>query len=235
MLDINTRQSQLLNFIIKEYIDTAVPIGSSVLVSKCGLDISSATVRNEMAALEKQGYIFQPHTSAGRVPTEKGYKYFIEGLLGDESKTGIDDETERRLEQAVQAQDNADIVIKNLAKVLADVTAETILVGFSARDHYYTGIANFFRKPEFGDSDLAINLAEVVDDLDDVMFEVFPIVIHEPKILIGSENPFSEDCSAILTSLEINGQISVVGILGLMRMNYESNLGLIRHVKKILK
>lgn len=229
MLDLNTRQLQLLNFIIKEYISTAVPIGSSSLVSKCGLDISPATVRNEMAALEKQGYIYQPHTSAGRMPTEKGYKYFVDTL--DRQKIEIDDETEEKLEQATLSQDES--ATKNLAKILAEVTAETILVGFSARDHYYTGIANFFRKPEFEDSHIAVNLAEVVDDLDEVMLEVFPRVSGEPRILIGSENPFSEDCSTILTTLEINGQISVIGILGLMRMDYEKNLALIKYIKSI--
>lgn len=232
MLDIKARQGQLLNFIVKEYIDTAVPIGSSVLVSKCGLDISPATVRNEMAALEKQGYIYQPHTSAGRVPTEKGYKYFVE-TLEDELKIEIDDEAGKRLEQAARSLDESTIVIKNLAKILADVTAETILVGFSAHDHYYTGIANFFRKPEFEDSQIAINLAEVVDDLDEALFEVFPTIAHEPKVLIGSENPFSGDCSTILTNLEINGQISVIGILGLMRMDYEKNLALMKYIKSI--
>src|SRR3989339_90566 len=74
------RKELILKTIIKEYIRTALPIGSEGLVEKYNLDISSATVRNEMAGLEEAGYIAQPHTSAGRIPTEKAYNFYLENL-----------------------------------------------------------------------------------------------------------------------------------------------------------
>ncbi len=75
------RQERILNFIVREYIDTTTPVGSKAIVERQGLDISSATVRNEMAQLEREGYLAQPHTSAGRIPTARGYRYFVEYLM----------------------------------------------------------------------------------------------------------------------------------------------------------
>src|SRR3989304_4032864 len=78
------RRQQLLQFIIDEYVTTAQPVGSSALVEKYRLPISAATIRNEMVALEEEGYIAQPHTSAGRVPTDRGYRYYVEALMREE-------------------------------------------------------------------------------------------------------------------------------------------------------
>jgi len=78
------RRQKLLRFIIDEYVTTAQPVGSSALVEKYGLPVSPATIRNEMAALEDEGYIAQPHTSAGRVPTDLGYRYYVEALMRED-------------------------------------------------------------------------------------------------------------------------------------------------------
>src|SRR2546422_3983656 len=78
------RRQRLLRFIIDEYVSTAQPVGSNALVEKYGLPVSAATIRNEMAALEDEGYIAQPHTSAGRVPTDLGYRYYVEALMREE-------------------------------------------------------------------------------------------------------------------------------------------------------
>jgi heat-inducible transcriptional repressor len=83
MQDLTVRQQAILGLVIREYVTAATPISSKVIVEAYGLGISSATVRNEMARLEEAGYLTHPHTSAGRVPTDKGYRYFVERLLGE--------------------------------------------------------------------------------------------------------------------------------------------------------
>ena len=83
MTDLSSRQQMILGLVIKQYIATAQPVGSKTLLETTELNVSSATVRNEMAALEDLGFLTHPHTSAGRVPTDKGYRYFVERLLGD--------------------------------------------------------------------------------------------------------------------------------------------------------
>src|SRR5437899_12018265 len=82
---LTVRRQRLLRFIIDEYVTTAQPVGSNALVEKYGLPVSAATIRNEMARLEDEGYIAQPHTSAGRVPTDMGYRYYVEALMEEEA------------------------------------------------------------------------------------------------------------------------------------------------------
>lgn len=238
----NSRQSQLLSSIIREYIETAAPIGSSFLVSKYGLDISSATVRNEMVMLEEFGYICQPHTSAGRVPTEKGYKFFVENKVNQE-KSEISAQAKNRIEKATQPASNYNEMLKNLAKVVAELTEETVIVCFGKNDIYYTGISNFFRKPEFfarGGSALGgrnqnviINIAEVVDELDESMGEVFLHERQETQVLIGNDNPFSEKCASIFIDVKVDGHESMFGLLGLMRMDYQANIAVMQYIKRI--
>ncbi|MDY7040695.1 MAG: heat-inducible transcriptional repressor HrcA [Chloroflexota bacterium] len=83
VVELTTRQQAILGLVIREYVTTAVPVGSRGITEQYGLGVSSATVRNEMAYLEELGYLTHPHTSAGRVPTEKGYRYFVQRLMGD--------------------------------------------------------------------------------------------------------------------------------------------------------
>ncbi len=89
------RRSTLLNLIVEEYVDTALPVGSKYIVSKHDMPVSSATVRAEMARLEELGYISQPHTSAGRVPSDKGYRYYVESLMAEETLAWEERETIR--------------------------------------------------------------------------------------------------------------------------------------------
>ncbi len=91
MTDLNQRQQAVLAVVVQEYIASATPVGSRTVVETYGLHVSPATIRNEMKALEEQGLLTHPHTSAGRVPTEEGYRYFVEHLLPDQP-LAVDDQ-----------------------------------------------------------------------------------------------------------------------------------------------
>jgi heat-inducible transcriptional repressor len=80
-MDLTQRQEKILQVLIKEYIDSAMPISSDLLKKRSNLNVSPATIRNELQELTDLGYIMQPHTSAGRIPTEKGYEFFVEILF----------------------------------------------------------------------------------------------------------------------------------------------------------
>ena len=98
MLD--ERKTSILRAVVQEYITTAQPVGSTHIADLPGVRVSSATVRNEMAVLEQEGYLAQPHTSAGRVPTDKGYRFFVDSLLRRGTAEAEDDtveELQRRL------------------------------------------------------------------------------------------------------------------------------------------
>ena len=81
----DNRKKKILQAIVEEYINTAEPVSSGSIVKKYGLDLSSATIRNEMADLEKVGYLEKPHTSSGRIPSAKGYRLYVNELLNDQN------------------------------------------------------------------------------------------------------------------------------------------------------
>jgi heat-inducible transcriptional repressor len=116
-MSLDERQKLILALVIRDYIDNAQPVGSKTLVDKYGLNFSPATVRNEMVALTEAGYLYQPHTSAGRVPTEEGYRYFVRQLMG---QTDLAPQTKRMIShQFYQAGQDIDHWLRLAASILA--------------------------------------------------------------------------------------------------------------------
>ncbi|MCX6719745.1 MAG: DeoR family transcriptional regulator [Candidatus Staskawiczbacteria bacterium] len=111
------RQEKLLNFLIKEYITTAEPVGSLSLKKASDLDISGATIRNDLQELTKQGFIEQPHTSAGRVPTKKAYRYITE-KLEEQKQAEFDDFIVRQIKFAHQEMERQMETMQELMQTL---------------------------------------------------------------------------------------------------------------------
>ncbi|MBP6942578.1 MAG: hypothetical protein KBB55_00865 [Candidatus Buchananbacteria bacterium] len=224
------RQEEILKAIVEEHIDTANPVSSGLLVEKYFSDISSATVRNDMADLEERGLIAQPHTSAGRIPTNAGYRYYIDTLLPEAKLVAIERE---RLEAAVAAAQNEEAV-KLLAKALAELADNAVLVAFSPLNVYYTGISNLFRQPEFTEHAAVSSISTVIDHLDEVMAKVFARVTSDVMVLVGDDNPFGARTSVVLTRYHQMPHDGFIAILGPSRMRYASNIELLRHSQKLL-
>lgn len=125
-MDLGERQKLILALVIRDYIENAQPIGSKTLVDRYGLTISSATVRNEMATLTEAGLLRQPHTSAGREPTEEGYRYFVRQLMG---QTDLAPQTKRMItHQFYQAGHDVDHWMRLAASILAHQSQGASLV-----------------------------------------------------------------------------------------------------------
>ena len=125
-MNLGERQKLILALVIRDYIDNAQPVGSKTLVDKYGLTISSATVRNEMVALTEAGFLRQPHTSAGRAPTEEGYRYFVRQLMG---QTDLAPQTKRMItHQFYQAGKDVDHWLRLAASILAHQSQAASLV-----------------------------------------------------------------------------------------------------------
>ncbi|UCE00755.1 MAG: heat-inducible transcription repressor HrcA [Chloroflexota bacterium] len=126
IMDLGERQKLILALVIRDYIDNAQPVGSKTLVDKYGLNFSPATVRNEMVALTEVGLLRQPHTSAGREPTEEGYRYFVRQLMG---QTDLSPQTKRMItHQFYQAGQNIDHWLRLAASILAHQSQAAALV-----------------------------------------------------------------------------------------------------------
>ena len=217
------RKLIILNTIIKEHIKTGAPVGSGVLVDKYRLDISPATVRNEMAELEEEDFIIQPHTSAGRVPTEKAYNLYLSSL---KEKQLAEKEAEV-LKRALRGNDEASF--KQTAKEMAKISGQAIFWAFHKNNLYYTGISNLFSQPEFSEPNLIYNISAIIDRMDEIIDDIFNEV-KETEVLLGSANPFGDSCSTIFSKYRRSGKTGLFGILGPMRMDYEKNLALVKYV-----
>ena len=231
-MSLDERKQTLLEAVVKEHIRTAKAVGSSHLVEKYRFHLSPATIRHEMMDLENEGYLTHRHTSAGRIPTEKGYRFFIDNLL-EEKELNL--QHKAVLQKTYKDTKDSLIRIKNLAKMVAHLSHEAVLIGFAPQDVYYTGLTNVFRQPEFSQIDLVYSLSEVVDHLDEAMEEIFNEVTPEIKILVGKENPFGRGCSVILTKYShYRVGEGLLGILGPMRMDYNNNQALVKYTQELI-
>ena len=123
MVELNERKQKILEAIIRNYMETGEPVGSRTVSKYADMNLSSATIRNEMADLEEMGYILQPHTSAGRIPSDKAYRLYVDTML--KSK---DAEVNEMKELLVEKADKIDLLLKQVAKLLADNTNYTTMV-----------------------------------------------------------------------------------------------------------
>lgn len=228
----NERQQSLLKILTTEFIRTAQPVSSQFITDSGGFDLSSATIRNEMAELEKQGYIFHPHTSAGRVPTEKGYQYFVENFIEDDSLSKKNKDLLASIAQGYNQFEYA--LVKNLAKQMAALSDSAVFVAFANNDFYYTGLSNLFSQPEFFQHQLVYDLSNVIDHLDTTINKIFNRIDDQIDITVGSKNYFSHECSSVLIKYDTGDYQGIVGILGPMRMDYQNNFNLVKYSQELI-
>jgi len=224
-----SRQQELLKIIIKEYIKTAEPISSGFLVEKFKLPYSSATVRAEMAALEEDNYIYQPHTSAGRVPTVKAYQFYLNNFLNPKQPNAKD--AKNFSEVAIDNEVN----LKQVAKDLAAMVELAVFWAISRNDLYYTGISNLLAQPEFAPARNVIDVSRVIDQMEEIIYKLYAHVKPEPQILIGEKNPFGAFCGAVITKYKSGAGFGMFGIIGPVRMDYDKCLGLVEYIRQNLK
>ena len=228
--DMDSRQAKLLRLIIDDYIKTAEPVGSKYLVETYKLDISPATVRNEMSFLEIDGYLRHAHTSSGRIPTEKAYQYYLkEFVQADELSPPTND-----IEPEFAESPNKSLMLKNIAKRLVEISGETAILAFDQNSSHYTGVSNLFLKPEFQES--ASALGELIDQFDDVVSDLFDRASAKPQVFIGSNNPFGDQMTTIIVRYDFpNTEGGILGLVGPMRMDYARNLALLAAAQKMIR
>jgi len=229
------RQEQILNIIINEYVKTSEPVGSNILVEKYNLGVSPATARLEMARLEKEGYIYQPHTSAGRVPTDKGYRWFVSSVQGQEEKHELSSREQGVLKKKLTSFSDEEKAIKMAAHLLSDLTYCAALATLSSNEIYYHGIANIFRQPEFEEKPAILGFADLIDHLNEFLKEL-PHIDRE-IIYIGEESPYLKKagCSMIVSPYHAREREGVLGLVGPTRMSYDRNLSLLDFVTSSLE
>ncbi|MBP9718752.1 hypothetical protein KBD59_05680 [Candidatus Gracilibacteria bacterium] len=233
------RSRAILNAIIREFIETAEPVGSKTIVYSYKFELSPATIRNEMAELEDAGFIFQPHTSAGRIPTDTGYRLYVDSLADYAEAEKI---AERNLQRVLAANKVAKARerIYDIVSILSQATENVSFATTPDNPHaFFLGFSNVLRQPEFSrDPMRASQVMEVLEDTDNFVktLEQLEIKDDDVKIYIGSENilPQIHSCGLILCRYEIGGFKGYLGLLGPTRMRYPYNVAIVRKVKNLI-
>lgn len=229
----DTRREAILEAIAREYIDTGIPVGSFILAEKYQFPFSTATIRAEMAELEHEGYLSHPHTSAGRVPTEKGYRYFVTLMKNEEALLAREELAARKRIESMQGVYGRQL--ETASEILSDLTRNMGFAGLSG-EFFTHGLSHLFSHPEFLDPITILKTADLIDNLSGLVAELPEE--FDSKILIGSETPIGKasGCSIVLTKFNTPfGDRGFLGVLGPMRMSYERSLSAVREVKSILE
>lgn len=232
---ISVRQKQILDQILQEYILSAEPVSSHLLKEKCNFGFCPATIRNEMQKLTEQGYLEQPHTSAGRVPTDKAYRFFVDNL----AKANFDKSFVNEFQEIGQGIEDvfrlAQLLVKNLSSVSLNLT-----ISYLPEENLLLkeGWEQVFQGPEFKDFNYGLRFLKLVQELEEEIRD-FEISEDESlKIYIGRENPISEadDFSMLVSGCRFaENQDGILLILGPKRMAYDKNIALINSVTKLLE
>jgi len=231
---ITERQINLLRKIIELYVNDAVPVASGLLVGKMSEKVSSATIRNEMVELEKEGFIAQPHTSAGRIPTEKAFSLVVDNFLS--SNESLSQKVESAVNAILKIKVENRKKIKEVAKQLAEETGLAVVAAFSVDDNFYTGLSNLFSQPEFTEKAQVINISQIIDRLDAITREILrEKSFNEVKVFIGQENPFGSTCGSVVGFYKFQEFSGLIAILGPLRMDYQKCFTLLNGTINLLK
>lgn len=228
------RSLAILRAIVEDYIVTKEPVGSKSIVDRHDFGVSAATIRNDMVLLEQEELIAAPHTSSGRVPTDKGYRVFVDQLSELRPLTASQ---RHAIERFLGESDDLGQLYARTTRVLSQLTGQLALIADPTHEHLVvSGAANLVRT----EHDFAGNVVQVLDAIDEqvVVLRLLAETAREGEVAvtIGSENaPFGLNGTSVVSS-EVLGRSSntLVGVLGPTRMDYSGNIVAVRAVARYL-
>lgn len=231
MSSLTQRNIEILKIIVEEYLETGTVLGSKLLLKKYDLGVSSATVRNDMALLEKLELVYQPYNSAGRLPTTKWLRAFINYLMREtpehflqEKNVWVGQNDFRRVNDFVHK------LVFELAKNTGEIAFFMIPEKHIGE---YSGVATFLKKNHKKLGNDIYSIIEMLEDKISFMnfISEFPLQQHV-QVFIGEENilPYLKDYSIILKTLQIDGERAYIGILGSLQMDYSFNISAVRGI-----
>lgn len=215
---LNARKSNILRAVIREYVGNARPVGSQALVRKYRMAVSPATIRNEFAELTAEGYLEKPHRSAGRKPTNRGYRYYVNTVVLQNSPVTTGETRTAENDPAA------------LADMLAKWSGLFAAVWREDSEFFFRGLKQILGQPEFVPHDASMRLAELLDRLPNIFEKLFSLD-STSGIFIGDECPFwnNDDVSMLFHKIRFPSKAcGIECIIGPTRMPYETNWELLQ-------
>ncbi len=244
-VELQSRQKEILGALVQKYVHTAKPISSEDLSNQGGFSWSSATIRNDFKILDALGYVIQPHVSAGRIPTDKAYRFYINEHENTDKKTNCEREySHKSLQTLSQKRGLSDEeFLRNAAAVLSELSHGFTTAGLiDDRLFFKYGFSEALQEPEFFDQEVVQGFAECIDEFERGVTGLFhAISMGRPEAFVGDENPIKEakEYGMVVYAYEKNSRTGkkkqIVSILGPKRMDYERNISLMNEFDKIIK
>lgn len=235
---LTSRQTRVLKSLIDEYIETAEPVGSENLEKKYDMGVSPATIRAEMNALTRMGYLRQPHTSAGRVPAPKAMKFYIDQLM-DERHMSLADEV-RVKENVTESKNDIDKILEDATHSLAQTTRSLAIGAVDDENKlWHSGFANIFSNPEFEDFQATANLFSFLEEVQR-MHELFfqRMTGTSPvEVIFGEELgwPGFGPIGVVGTRFELLGKKCALGVIGPVRLPYPRLIPVMRYFRDVFE
>ena len=240
--DILTRKDAILRITIDQYISTVSPVSSALIARECALDLSSATIRNILAELEQEGYLTHPHTSAGRVPTQGGYRYYVDNFINEIQL--LEEEKERINAECKRESLELEMLLEKTSKVLSDMTHYTSIVSVDGWDNklFYGGTSFITGYQDYQDVNKDIanikNILAALDEKERLLEVINRKLAKRIDIFIGQEIKCSEidGCSLIVSRYKSkSGTSGRIAILGPTRMNYNRALSALDYISSLIE
>lgn len=231
MSNLTQRNIEILKIIVEEFLQTGEVLGSKALLKKYDLGVSSATVRNDMAALEGLELIYQPYNSAGRLPTAKWLRAFISYLMKEMPNHFLENKDIKMKSQDIKTLED---FIYNLTSELAKKTGEISF--FISEDNgilEYSGVSQFLENNYKMLWDSIFSIIKMLEDKHNFIRFIASLPLQSwVNIFIGEENiiQFLKDYTIILKPVIIDGNIGYIGLIGGLKMNYSFNISAVRGI-----
>ncbi|MDP3934658.1 MAG: hypothetical protein Q8Q46_00305 [Candidatus Giovannonibacteria bacterium] len=227
-MKLDSRKEEILDFIVRDYVRTANPVSSERVNKKVSLGVSPATIRNTMLELDNGGFLEQPHTSAGRIPTDKGYRYFIQNLMRlKEPQADIRHSMDKIFSRSFSEMDE---IFEELNSAVSGHLRLFSAIFLENENRFFKhGLAEVLKEPEFTEQSRAVDFVDLTEHLENTVSGIFQRKnknYNEPDFIIeefGMAGMFFED--------EDWGRFAMIS-LGPRRMNYEKAGSVLKYAKK---
>ena len=238
MEDLTQRQIDILKVIIKEYSETGTAVGSEILEKKYKLGVSPATIRNEMVELAKKNYLKKTHFSSGRIPSAKGFRFYIKHLMKQKEMSTTDEVSFKN--SVWDERKEAHRLLSQATKVLSQKTGLLSLVTTNLGDIYYSGMANLLNQSEFLDINLSRTLFGRLDEIsfwEKILNDMFSLE-DEIYYMLGEEDfhdPAFDCCASVFGEFEGTKIKGIIGVIGPKRMSYDAIIPQVKYFSGLLE
>ena len=235
---IQTRRDRILSITVEYYVKTITPVSSSLIASEFPLDLSSATIRNILSELEEEGFLTHPHTSAGRVPTQKGYRYYVDYLM-DQIKL-LEEEKQRIKDEYEKENRELERLLEKTSQVISEITHYTSIVSVDGwkQKLFCRGTGFIVDYPDYNyDIDQIRHILHALDAKEELLRIINKDLVNKIEILIGAETEFSniDQCSLVVSQYKAKAFSGRIAVLGPTRMNYQRVVSTLNYISDLIE